>query len=496
MPNTASTSTRSVLVPLIAIVLGSFMVILDSTVVNVALPTLGRVLNTDLSVLQWVISGYMLAQAAVIPLSGWLSDRFGAKRVYLSSVVLFTAGSALCGVALNGPMLVGTRVLQGIGGGMLMPIGMAVLYRLTPPERRGAIFGLFGIPVMVAPALGPLLSGYLLEYADWRLIFLINLPVGVLALLIGLRVLPTLPAGRIAGALDWLGFVVGPLAFAAISFGVSQSTVAGWTATSTLGGIGIGLVALVAFVWRELSTRDPLIDLRVFRSRDFTLGVVTQWTAVATMFGTFFLVPLFLQQVRGYGAFDTGLYTLPTAIASAIFMQIGGRAFDRVGVRPPVLLGMTLIGTAMWMLSGLRGQTSGEDLRLPLTLLGAGMGSMMMALNTHLLNTAPPELVGRVTSLSSALQNVIASLAIATFATILQARIPLHVAQTGAGATPALLADAVAFAFGDVYRVALVILGVGWCLVWTLRRPRPSGAAKPGSIDPASFEPAAVEAAA
>src|ERR671937_3091835 len=209
MPNTASTSTRSVLVPLIAIVLGTFMVILDSTVVNVALPTLGRVLGAELSVLQWVISAYMLAQAAVIPLSGWLSDRFGAKRVYLSSVVLFTLGSVLCGLALSGPMLVATRVLQGIGGGMLMPIGMAVLYRLTPPERRGAIFGLFGIPVMVAPALGPLLSGYLIEFADWRLIFFINLPVGVLALLIGRRVLPALQPGSVAGALDWPGIVLG-----------------------------------------------------------------------------------------------------------------------------------------------------------------------------------------------------------------------------------------------------------------------------------------------
>ncbi|HYY88427.1 MAG TPA: MFS transporter, partial [Chloroflexota bacterium] len=158
MPTNSKATTRSVLVPLIAIVLGSFMVILDNTVVNVALPTLGRVLGAELSVLQWVISAYMLAQAAVIPLSGWLSDRFGAKRVYLTSVVLFTAGSVLCGLALNGEMLIATRVLQGVGGGMLMPIGMAVLYRLTPPERRGAIFGLFGIPVMVAPALGPLLS--------------------------------------------------------------------------------------------------------------------------------------------------------------------------------------------------------------------------------------------------------------------------------------------------------------------------------------------------
>src|SRR5207244_1708933 len=234
MALSSAPSSRAILIPLIAIIMGTFMVILDNTVVNVALPTLGRVLKSDLSLLQWVIAGYMLAQAAVIPLSGWLSDRFGAKRIYLTSLVLFTAGSALCGLAVNGEMLVATRILQGVGGGMLMPIGMAVLYRLTPPERRGAIFGLFGLPIMVAPALGPLLSGYLLQYADWRLIFLINLPVGVLALWVGARVLPAIPPGRAAGALDTLGILLGPLAFAAISFGVSQSTIAGWTAPTTL----------------------------------------------------------------------------------------------------------------------------------------------------------------------------------------------------------------------------------------------------------------------
>jgi EmrB/QacA subfamily drug resistance transporter len=469
------TTTRAILVPLIAIIMGTFMVILDNTVVNVALPTLGRVLNSDLGLLQWVIAGYMLAQATVIPLSGWLSDRFGAKRVYLVSLVLFTAGSALCGLAINAEMLVATRVLQGLGGGMLMPIGMAVLYRLTPPERRGSILGLFGLPIMVAPALGPLLSGYLLQYADWRLIFLINLPVGVLALIVGLRVLPRIPAGRTVGALDSLGIILGPLGFAALSFGVSQSTYTGWTALSTLGGVGIGLVALVLFVWRELSTSDPVLELRVFRGRDFSLGILTQWTAFAAMFGTFFLIPLYLQQVRGYGALETGLYTLPIAVASAIAMQISGRVFDRVGARIPVLFGMTLIGGAMWLMSRINGGTSGTDLFVPMALMGSGMGSMMMALNTHLLSVAPRDLVGRVTSLTSAMQNVVASLGIATFATILQARIPFHVAEAslaaGGALSPALLADAMAFAFGDVYRTALIVVAVGWCLVWTLRRP-------------------------
>jgi EmrB/QacA subfamily drug resistance transporter len=482
------TTTRAILIPLIAIIMGTFMVILDNTVVNVALPTLGRVLNSDLSLLQWVIAGYMLAQAAVIPLSGWLSDRFGARRVYLISLVLFTSGSALCGLATNGEMLVATRVLQGLGGGMLMPIGMAILYRLTPPDRRGSIMGLFGLPIMVAPALGPVLSGYLLQYADWRLIFLINLPVGVLALIVGLRVLPRIPVGRTVGALDSLGIILGPLGFTALSFGVSQSTYAGWTAPSTLGGVVIGLVALALFVWRELSTDDPVLDLRVFRGRDFSLGILTQWTAFAAMFGTLFLIPLYLQQVRGYGALETGLYTLPIAVASAIFMQISGRVFDRVGARIPVLFGMTCIGAAMWLMSRINGATTGTDLFVPMTLMGAGMGSMMMALNTHLLNVAPRDLVGRVTALTSAMQNVVASLGIATFATILQARIPVHVAEAslaGDGApSPALLADAAAFAFGDVYRTALMVVAVGWCLVWSLRRP-PAVAepliARPGS---------------
>lgn len=361
---------------------------------------------------------------------------------------------------------------------MLMPIGMAVLFRLTPPERRGAIFGLFGVPIMVAPAIGPLLSGYLLEFADWRLIFLLNVPVGILALMIGLRVLPAIPAGRAAGALDSVGVVLGPLAFASLSFGISQSTFAGWTAPATLGGIAVGLVALALFVWRELSIADPVLELRVFRGRQFTFAVVTQWAGFGAMFGTFFLVPLFLQQVRGYGAFETGLFTLPQAIASAVFMQLGGRAFDRVGARPPAVVGLTLVGAAMWLMSGLSGVTTGEDLRLPLVLLGGGMGTMMMALNTHVLNSAPRELVGRVTSLTQALQNVVASLAIATFATILQARLPVHVAEASVAAagapTPALLADAAAFAFGDVYRAALVLIVLAWGLVWTLRRQEPA----------------------
>src|ERR671930_284459 len=350
-------SIRTIALPLAAIVLGTFMAILDNTVVNVALPTLERFFKVDLHQIQWVVTGYMLAQAAVIPLSGWMGDRFGAKRLYLISISLFALGSALCAVAPTSTMLIAFRVLQGLGGGMLMPIGMSFLYRLSPPERRGLVMGMFGVPILLAPALGPVLSGWLVQYADWRWIFLINVPVAVVAVTLGLRALPNLGAQRAVGALDTLGALLAPFGF-----------------------------------------------------------------------GALFLVPLFLQQVRGYGAFDTGLFTLPQALAAAVVMPIGGRLFDRIGARVPVILGLVLVTISTWFLAQITATTTGEDLRWVLAMRGAGMGLMMMPLNTHLLNSAPRNLVSRATSLTSALQNVVGSLAIAGLATILQNQVAAHMA--------------------------------------------------------------------
>jgi EmrB/QacA subfamily drug resistance transporter len=485
---------RSIAAPLAAIVVGTFMAILDTTVVNVALPVLGRVFGADLNLLQWVITGYLLAQAAVIPLAGWLSDRFGAKRLYITALILFTLGSVLCALAPSGELLVAFRVLQGLGGGMLMPIGMSFLFRLAPPDRRGAVMGAFGVPVLLAPALGPALSGWLLEFADWRLIFLINAPIGVLAVAAALRALPVLPELREAGPLDTLGVVLGPLGFAALSFGISQSTSAGWTGTTTLAGLVVGAAALAAFVARELSVPQPLLELRVFRSRDFSLAIATLWALQAATFGAFFLLPLFLQQVRGYGSFETGLATLPQALVAATFMPIGGRLFDRVGARPTVIAGLLSAGVALWLLGQVSSATTSADLRLPLALMGAGMGLAMMPLNTHVLGSAPRELVSRVTSLTGAAQNVVVSLAIAAYATYLQGQTAAHLAAAGFAATggpvpaegappaslaqaPAAIQQALAAAFGDVYALALVAAGVALLLAVALRRPAPAAGA-------------------
>src|SRR5919201_1856557 len=453
-------SIRTIALPLAAIVLGTFMAILDNTIVNVALPTLERFFKADLHQIQWVVTGYMLAQAAVIPLSGWLGDRFGAKRLYLISLSLFALGSALCSLAPSSTMLIAFRVVQGLGGGMLMPLGMSFIYRLSPPDKRGLVMSAFGIPILLAPALGPVLSGWLVQYADWRWIFLINVPVAVVAVTLGLRALPNLGAQRAVGALDTLGAVLAPFGFAAVSYGISESTTAGWTGTSTLLSLAVGAAALIAFAVRELTTAAPLLELHVFRSRDFSLAIVTQWVGQAALFGALFLVPLFLQQVRGYGAFDTGLFTLPQALAAAVVMPIGGRLFDRIGARVPVILGLVLVTISTWFLAQITATTTGEDLRWVLAMRGAGMGLMMMPLNTHVLNSAPRNLVSRVTSLTSALQNVVGSLAIAGLATILQNQVAHNDAAT---------------AFDNTFMVAAVAAAVGVLLALTLRR-RPAGA--------------------
>jgi len=494
VPAHASVHMRAIIAPLVAIIIGGFMVMLDSTAMNVAVPSLVTGLHSTLATVQWVITGYALAQAAVIPLAGWLSDRYGAKRVFLCAVALFTLGSALCATAQSDRTLVAFRVLQGLGGGVVLPIALAYTYRLSPPEKVGVVMGLMGIPILFAPALGPVLAGWLVQYATWRWIFLLNLPVGLVGLLASLRSLPRIERQSVPG-LDLPGMILGPLAFAALSYGVSQGS-ARWTSASTLGGLSVGGVALVAFVAVELRARTPLLELRVFRSRAFSLAIVVQWLAQFALFGGFFLVPLFLQQGRGYGAFATGLILLPQAIAAAVFMPLGGRLFDRIGARPLVVVGLGLVAAATVLLAGVSATTQGTDLIAPLAMRGAGMGLMFMTLNTHLINAAPRRLVGRVTALTNALQQVVTSLAIASLATIVtaQARAHLHAARAVfaarharptavAGALPhdvaarlahelgAVMNGAVATAFDETFRVLIVVAVVGAVLGLALRRP-------------------------
>lgn len=457
------TSIKAIIAPLLAIIVGMFMVILDGTAMNVALPGFVKDFDSKISVVQWAVTGYALAQAAVIPLAGWLSDRFGAKRIFLFSVIMFTVGSGLCALSTGVEQLIIFRVIQGLGGGMVAPIAMAFVYRLSPRDKVGAVMGMIGIPMLLAPALGPVLSGWLVDYASWHWIFLINLPVGVLAVIAGIRTMPNLERQSVP-SLDFLGMILAPIAFASIAYGVSEGGTS-WSSAKTITGLVVGGVALILFIIVELRRNQPLLELRVFRSADFTRGIIVQWITQIALFGTMFLIPLFLQQGKGFSAFESGLAVLPQAIAAGVFMPIGGRLFDRFGARPVVITGLVFITSAAYLLSGISAEDGSRALILPLALLGGGMGLSMMPLNTHIIQAAPQNIVSRVTSLTAATQQVMMSFAVAGLSTILSQRMEQHLKD---GSQPL---QALSSSFGDTFFVLMGIAILGMILSLMLKRP-------------------------
>ncbi|MBU6146118.1 MAG: DHA2 family efflux MFS transporter permease subunit [Paenibacillaceae bacterium] len=404
--------------PLFTVIIGVFMVVLDSTAMNVAISALIDAFSSDIPTVQWTITAYMLAQATVIPLAGWLSDRFGAKRMFMMSLVLFVLASVLCALSTTVVWLICTRIIQGLGGGMLTPISMAMIYRLSPPEKVGQIMGIVGLPILIAPAVGPIVAGYFVDECSWHWIFLLNIPVGILAFVLAWRILPTLPQ-KATEPLDRFGIMLAPLAFAALVFGISEGGI-DWTSVATIGGIAIGICALIAFIWVELRVKTPpLLELRVFRSPQFSRAVCTQWFMQFVMFGVIFLIPYFMQRAMGSTALEAGLWTLPQALAAAVCMPIGGRLYDKIGVRPLIVLGLSAVCIGVVALTRITPTDDVTAFLFPRIMFGIGMGLSFISINTYLMQSCPHHLVSRVTSLTGAMQQVFSSLSIAVVSTMI-----------------------------------------------------------------------------
>ncbi|SEB88422.1 DHA2 family efflux MFS transporter permease subunit [Paenibacillus sp. GP183] len=460
-------SIKSILAPLVAVILGMIMVILDSTIVNVAVPNLQKYFSSSLKIIQWTITGYTLALSAVIPLAGWMTDKFGAKRIFLITIALFTLGSVLCALAQTPEQLILFRVIQGIGGGMVSPIGIAMVYKLAPENKRGSVMGMLGIPMLLAPVIGPVLSGWLIEVATWHWIFLINLPIGIVALLVGFKFLPNLERQR-TPALDIFGMILAPVAFAMLAFGVSEGGT-DWGSTRTLTGLIVGGLALLLFIIVELLQKQPLLELRVFRSSDFTRSIIITWIAQTALFGSILMIPLYLQNVRGFTPLESGLTTLPMEICAVLFMPIGGRLFDKWGVRPIALTGLSLISISVFSLSQIGLDTPIALVMVPIGLLGAGMGFCMMTLNTHVLNSAPKRLVSRVTPLTSATQQVVMSFSIAGLTGYFASRVNYGSTEVGVEGN---MLNTLSHAFGNTFLLIASIVAAGTVLSIILRKPK------------------------
>ncbi|TVY00290.1 DHA2 family efflux MFS transporter permease subunit [Paenibacillus cremeus] len=427
-PPAASTAQKASGLAMLAIILGVFMAILDTSIVNVAIPKMMSVFGVNQQQIEWVVTAYSLVSGALVPVTGFLGDRFGYKRIYIISLVIFTIGSALCGAAWSNDSMIFFRIIQAIGGGAMMPISMSMIFRMFPAEKRGLAMGLFGISIMFAPAIGPTLSGYIVEYLDWRLIFTINVPIGILDFFLSMATLKEFKSS-VARKFDVGGFLTSSTGLATLLYGIGKVSEKGWSDTEVIIFLAIGIFCLVSFVIIELSVKEPMLDLGLLKNGTYTLALVISSLAMVIMMGMLFLLPIFLQNIAGLSAVQTGLILLPQALASGIMMPIAGALFDKIGAKKLAIVGLIITTFALYLTSKLALETTFATIIFWLSLRAVGMGLMMMPLQTAGMNTVPMDKVGQGTALSNTIRQVSGAFGIAWLSLLFSNRSAMHTAE-------------------------------------------------------------------
>jgi EmrB/QacA subfamily drug resistance transporter len=478
LPTPAPRTTAIALI----LVLGAIMTTLDMTIVNVAINRLSQDFSAPLATVQWVTTGYSLALGAMVPATAWATGRFGARRLYLIAIALFSAGSVLAGLAWNIESLIAFRAVQGFGGGMIMPVGMTILIRSAAPDRLGRVMSTLGLAILVGPLTGPVLGGWLVDDVSWRWMFFINIPIGAAVIALATRFFPR-DTPQPAKRLDVPGLLLLSPGLATLLYGVTIGGERhGFGSPGVLVPIVVGALLIVAFAGRALTARDPLIDLGLFRDRSFAAAAATLVLFASGYFGTMILAPLYYQVVRGESATMAGLLGIPGALASGIAMQVAGRLIDKVGPGRIVLVGITVASTGFVVFTTqLSADTPYWVLMLAMAAIGAGGGSTMMPTMTaaarslsHSQAPAGSSTVNLINTMSGAVGTAVASVLLTGAMTD---RIPgsdgavAHVA----GKTREALAPALADAFQHTYAVAAVFLVLALVPAFLLpRRPAPA----------------------
>jgi EmrB/QacA subfamily drug resistance transporter len=412
------------------IMMGTFMAILDISIVNVALPHMMSAMGVTRDKIEWVATAFMIASAAVMPIVGWITGRISYKTLYLGSLVIFTVGSALCAFAWNFESLVAARIIQAIGGGAIQPVGMAIVADLFEPHERGRALGIWGTGIMVAPAIGPTLGGYLTDYFSWRAIFSVNLPIGLLTLIAGIIVMRGRTIGR-KMKFDFWGFSFLTIALVAGLTGLSNGQEKGWGSDYIRACFALSAIGTILFIAVELTIENPLLDLRLFRIRNYTLSIVLAVFRAIALFGGVFLLPLFLESLVGYTTIQTGEWMIAGAVGVGITMPISGRLADRY--RPAVLVtfGSLCAGVSLLWYGYLDPQSSWQMIIFPQLLRGVGLAFMMAPLLTAALNSVPKFELPMAASFLNVAQNVGGSFGIAVLNNYVTNSLHRHAVRMG-----------------------------------------------------------------
>lgn len=425
---TQTQNNKKWVLPILVALIGGFMSILDSSIVNVAISKMMQVFNTTASQIEWVVTVYMLALGVVIPFSGWAGDKFGYKKLYIFALSMFTFGSLLCTVSWSVNSLIVSRVIQALGGGLLMPTMMTMVKKIVPAGSFGTAMGIVGVALLIAPALGPTIGGYLVEYVGWKWIFTINIPIGIVGILLSVFFLPKFEKHRVE-KLDIGGTVTVVIMLFSLLLALSKGSDWGWTSGTTLLLLLISLGTFIIFLCLELRLKNPLLNLRVFKNRNFTSANITTFITTVGLFSGIFFVPLFLQNIKGLGALDTGLIMLPGALVSGLLMPLIGKLYDRTGPRPLAIFGILSLAYTTFLLHGIDIETSNSKIIYWMILRGISMAFAAVSAQAASLDSVTNSEVGDATAISNIISRVSGSLGIAALTSILTSRITHHAAQ-------------------------------------------------------------------
>ncbi|HEX6453846.1 MAG TPA: DHA2 family efflux MFS transporter permease subunit [Trebonia sp.] len=468
---------KAVIVTGLVIICGQIMAILDTTIVNVALDTLSRDLHASLSETQWVITGYLLSLGLAVPMSGWATGRFGTKRVWIFALAVFTLGSALSGLAWSIGTLIAFRVIQGIGGGLMMPLAQTILTRAAGPERLGRVMAILGVPMLLGPVFGPVIGGVLVQDASWHWIFYVNVPIGIIAIALAFW---KLDAGReeaAGGTFDLPGLVLLAGALIMLLYGLSKaSTVGSFTAAGVLGWLIAGAIFLLLFIAYSLVRRDKaVVNVRLFGNSTFAASTGLMFIVAVGLFGGMLLLPLYFQVVRGEGALTAGLLLAPQGLGAMVMTPVSGFITDRFGPGYVIPFGLLLVILGTLPFTVVQADTSYGYLIAALVVRGLGIGACMMPVFAAAFRRLPRDRVPQASTTMSAILQVGGSFGAAVMVLALTRRIGSNFAAHGipvsgasmsqlANVPPALLARVaplLADAFGYAFWFALGVTVIG-----------------------------------
>lgn len=422
---------------MVIVMIGMTMSTLDSSIVNVSIPSIMADFGSNIADIEWVVTAYMLAFAVLMPLTAWLRDRIGHKILYTMSLVVFIAGSLLCGVAWSIPSLIAARVIQALGGGAMGPTGLAMIAEVFHPSERGKAMGFFGLGIIVGPAFGPTLGGFLTQTFGWRSIFLVNLPIGIIAVLMALEMLVSdRPHGHDKKPFDAWGFVFLSAFLISFLLGVSRGETQGWTSRYIITCAVISAFSFASFLVTESIVKDRIMDLSLFKNPVFSVSMMISAIRSVALFGGVFLLPLFLQQLKGLTAVQSGLILVPGALMIALCMPIVGWLSDWSSPRFLSLIGLALLAFSMYLYGGISVYMSNWDIIYPTLIRGVGMGLLMAPIMTLALNAVPRKKAGMASSMLSIIQQVGGAVGIAILSTVLDNRTRFHISTAFAAINP------------------------------------------------------------